>query len=91
MAKAPTDIRSLARSHTESALRVLSHIMNEPDAPHSARVAAATALLDRGWGKPSQAIELSGEVTNKVVRAPAISPDAKAWAIEHVPDQASIN
>ena len=54
MAKAPSQIKSLARSHTESALKVLSGIMNQADAPPAARVAAATALLDRGWGKPSQ-------------------------------------
>jgi hypothetical protein len=56
MAKAPTDIRSLARSHTESAIRVLAGIMNESEAPHAARVSAAQALLDRGWGKPAQAV-----------------------------------
>ena len=28
--------------------------MDQPDAPHAARVTAATALLDRGWGKPAQ-------------------------------------
>lgn len=56
MAKAPADIRSLARGHTEAAIRVLAGIMNEPDAPHAARVAAANSILDRGWGKPVQAI-----------------------------------
>ena len=56
MAKAPTEIRSLARSHTESALTVLAAIMNKTDAPEAARVSAANALLDRGWGKPAQAI-----------------------------------
>lgn len=56
MAKASTEIRSLARSHTNSALKVLAGIMNEPDAPHAARVSAANALLDRGWGKPTQTI-----------------------------------
>lgn len=56
MAKAPTEIRSLARSHTESALNVLAGIMNKTDAPESARVAAANSLLDRGWGKPTQPI-----------------------------------
>ena len=59
MAKTPTEIRSLARSHTESALNVLAGIMNEPEAPHAARVSAANSLLDRGWGKPNQSI--SGE------------------------------
>ena len=54
MAKAPTDIRSLARSHTETAINTLKGIMQQSDAPPAARVAAACALLDRGWGKPSQ-------------------------------------
>lgn len=56
MAKTPTLIRSLARSHTETALNVLAGIMNEPDAPHAAKVAAANSLLDRGWGKAAQII-----------------------------------
>lgn len=54
MAKTPTDIRSLARSHTETAIRTLAGIMREKDAPAAARVSAANALLDRGWGKPDQ-------------------------------------
>lgn len=54
MAKAPTEIRSLARSHTETAVRTLAGIMRQSKAPAAARVAAAQALLDRGWGKASQ-------------------------------------
>ena len=59
MAKAATDIRSLARSHTESALKVLAGIMNEPEAPPAARVAAANSLLDRGWGKSVQTTDVN--------------------------------
>jgi hypothetical protein len=55
MAKALTEIRSLARSHTRSAIGTLAHIMRRKDAPPAARVAAAKELLDRGWGKPVQA------------------------------------
>jgi hypothetical protein len=33
-------------------------IMKERRAPAAARVSAAIALLDRGWGKPQQAIEM---------------------------------
>ena len=51
MAKAPIEIRSLARSHTEAALKTLKAIMSDPDANAGARVSAAVALLDRGWGK----------------------------------------
>ena len=68
MAKAPLEIRSLARAHTKTCLNVLSSIVKQPDAPHSARVAAATALLDRGWGKPTQTVggdALSGPIVIK--------------------------
>ena len=54
MARTPTEIKSLARAHTYSAIKTLSHIMNEPSAPHAARVAAVKELLDRGWGKATQ-------------------------------------
>lgn len=62
MAKAPLEIKSLARAHTESAINVLAGIMNEPEAQPSARVSAAQALLDRGWGKAPQVI--SGDEEN---------------------------
>jgi hypothetical protein len=60
MAKALTEIRSLARSHTRTALNVLVGIMRSKDATPAARVSAANAILDRGWGKATQPIE-SGE------------------------------
>lgn len=56
MAKTPTLIRSLARAHTESAINTLVGIMQQPQAPESARVAAANSLMDRGWGKAAQII-----------------------------------
>lgn len=56
MAKAPAEIRSLARAHTQTAIRTLVGIMNQPKAPAAARVAAAQAILDRGWGKPAQSM-----------------------------------
>jgi len=57
MPKTLTDIRSLARSHTRSAILALAGVMRSKDASHAARVSAATALLDRGWGKPPQALQ----------------------------------
>jgi hypothetical protein len=57
MAKSLTEIRSLARSHTRSAINVLAGIMRSKDATAAARVSAANAILDRGWGKASQPIE----------------------------------
>ena len=51
------DLQRLAKGRTEAALRTLEQIMLDPGAPASARAAAATALLDRGWGKPTQTTE----------------------------------
>lgn len=56
MAKTPTEIRSLARAHTETAINTLVGIMNQSEAPHAARVSAANSILDRGWGKAAQPI-----------------------------------
>ncbi len=61
MAKALVEIRSLARSHTRTALRVLVGIMRCKDATPAARVSAANAILDRGWGKATQPLENGGE------------------------------
>jgi hypothetical protein len=46
----------IAREKTEAAMSTLESIMNDPAAPPSARVAAASAILDRGWGKATQYI-----------------------------------
>ena len=57
MPKALTEIRSIARSHTRTAINTLVGVMTAKDATPAARVSAATAILDRGWGKPVQAQE----------------------------------
>jgi hypothetical protein len=57
MPKTITEIRSLARSHTRTAINALVGVMKAKDATHAARVSAATAILDRGWGRPPQALE----------------------------------
>ena len=45
------DIRELARQHTADAVRTLAEIMGDSGSAASSRVAAAQALLDRGWGR----------------------------------------
>jgi hypothetical protein len=57
MPKSLTEIRSLARSHTRTAINVLVGIMRSNDATAAARVSAANAILDRGWGKATQTLE----------------------------------
>jgi hypothetical protein len=56
MPKALTSIRSLARSHTRTAITVLVKVMRSEDATPAARVSAANAILDRGWGKATQPV-----------------------------------
>jgi hypothetical protein len=53
MPKAPADLRSLARSHTELSIQTLAGIARNSTSDQ-ARVSAAQALLDRGWGKAPQ-------------------------------------
>jgi hypothetical protein len=55
-ARTITEIRSLARCHTRTAINVLAGIMRCKDATAAARVSAANALLDRGWGKATQPV-----------------------------------
>jgi hypothetical protein len=57
MPKAITEIRSLARCHTRKAINVLVGVMRSTNATPAARVAAANAILDRGWGKATQPLE----------------------------------
>jgi len=54
MAKSLTEIRSLARSHTRTALNVLVGVMRSKDATAAAKVLAANAILDRSWGNRLQ-------------------------------------
>ena len=57
MSRTITEIRSLARSHTRTALNVLVGVMRSKDAAAAAKVSAANAILDRGWGKAPQVIQ----------------------------------
>ena len=56
--KAIVEVQELARAETAASIAALVRIRDAEDAPPAAVVAAATALLDRGWGKPVQSHEL---------------------------------
>jgi uncharacterized protein DUF5681 len=75
------EVQELARVHTNKAIETLAAIMDSSNAPPAARVAAASAILDRGYGKPPQALEHSGDgivlqVTTGILRAPDEPPQA---------------
>ena len=67
MPRSLTEIRSLACSHTRSALKVLVGIMSSKDATAQARVSAANAILYRGWGKAPQAIQNGDDGALKLI------------------------
>lgn len=49
----------MAQAKTKEALQTLVTIMKNKKAPAAARVTAACALLDRGYGRPAQSIDLT--------------------------------
>jgi hypothetical protein len=55
--KTRADVRELAKSYAPGAIETLKKVMDDPKAPPAARVGAATAILDRGWGKPTQPVD----------------------------------
>ena len=52
-----TAVAPMARRHSAAAIRTLAEIA-EKGSPDSARIAAAVALLDRGFGRPAASVEL---------------------------------
>lgn len=52
-------LSEMAQEHSEDAILTLANIMKDCESPPNARVAAANALLDRGYGKPRQEVDHS--------------------------------
>ena len=56
---------------------MLLEIAQAEDAPHAARVSAAVAILDRGFGKPAQTVQgPGGEVLTVVNRIELVARTA---------------
>ena len=72
------EVKELARAHTGEAIQTLVSIMTNAKAAPAARVAAANALLDRGYGKPLQHITGEGG-PQYVVRLPEPCATVEEW------------
>ena len=73
--KVVTEIRQLARERGPKAIAARVKVMTKGKS-EAARVAAANALLDRGWGRPKQSDE--SEVTHRyVVELPPVLTKAE--------------
>lgn len=81
--KEAPEVRELARQHTKEAIERLVFWLKS-DNP-KASVTAAMALLDRGFGRAHQSVEITGEVTNFVVRAPEPAINSEQWQNQNVP------
>lgn len=53
-------LADLARQYTDMALKTLFEVARDGQS-EAARVTAASAILDRGYGRPAQAVELTGK------------------------------
>ena len=83
--KIPTDLRSLARGHTELCIKVLAGIVSQEAVPPAARVSAAGILLDRGWGRAPQvhSSEDGGSIQVIIRQIIDVTGEAKPVLIEH--------
>ncbi len=68
--KINSELREAARQHTQAALAALVDIMSDENAPAAARVNAASAILDRGHGKPTQSVDVdhTANISNLMVQ-----------------------
>jgi hypothetical protein len=55
-----TELRLLARRHTRTAIATMLGLMTSEKTPPAVRLAAATALCDRGWGRPTTMLAAEG-------------------------------
>ena len=82
--KVVKDVQEMARLHTPEAIDILVIVMRNGESPPAARVAAANAIIDRGYGKPAQ--HYTGEVTTSyVAELPAVIQDHDEWQRLYAP------
>lgn len=67
--KVVAEVQELAREHTAEAVGTLVEIMQDKSKPAAARVSAANAVLDRGYGKATQPIDTGGKAAKEMTDA----------------------
>lgn len=66
-ASIPDDIKQAFKEASKDACEVLCKIVNDDNAKDSDRIRAAEVILDRGFGKPVQAVDLDAKNIPQVV------------------------
>jgi hypothetical protein len=59
-------VKAAARELTPVAIDTLEKAMRDHKAPWAAKIAAAIAILDRGWGKPMQPVEANVNIFDQM-------------------------
>lgn len=67
-------VSALARELTAEAINSLAEIMRSKKAASAARVSAAVALLDRGYGRPAQQLNVDANIRPADVSADPLTP-----------------
>ena len=65
--KMPEEMKQAFKDLTPAALKALAKIVNNEDARDADRIRAAEVILDRGWGKPTQAVDMDLSSVPQVV------------------------
>jgi hypothetical protein len=80
-------VREAARELTLDALDTLATIMKDPKAPAAARISAALALLDRGHGKPYQAVDVKTGLIWDCSATRSFTPSTRSFLARPCPPQ----
>jgi len=86
-AEAKRSLTELAQQYTDKALETFNEIMIDQKAPAAARVAAASALLDRGHGKATQPVSHKWDLTklnDELFAALAVAAGVPTTALESI-------
>lgn len=83
--KVGADLRTAAQRYTDEALETLAAIMRASESDAS-RVAAATALLDRGHGRPAQKQDIDLNVRHGLVDILAELGEGEGAGLAEGPD-----
>ena len=77
-------LSELAREHTSSAVETLVAVMKDDHPPHSAKVAAPSPILDRGWGRPKQEVDRNVSFEPPEMTRVSVAPRTILGVVGHI-------
>lgn len=60
-------IKARAERHANKALKALTDVLKDKEAPHAAKVSAANSLLDRAYGRAPQDVTVKGKIEQHII------------------------